>query len=255
MSIILNNDFNIEGNHARISQRKVAEITKVSQPSVSNWIDSLTDRNMAETLVEKGFWGDKLKEFVTYLALDAKRITQEVRNHNIKLLSDASDYGFQMLIDKMAGINIQPVQPQVKEDEVKQFNDILDSIFSNVPIKPELIAGIKLNTAKELAPQFAKYLEPARQLLINNTATDRQLMTVTEIGRKLNPPLSAIAVNKLLIKKGFQVKNLNRKSKKDPAYIPTSMGRDYSDLTLATLQNNADTSQQLRWYDSLMKVI
>jgi hypothetical protein len=96
-------DFRVEGRHARISQEKVANLTTVHQSTVSRWVctnSDITDLNPDTHY----FWGYELKNFVAYLALDAKRISAEVRNHNIKLLSDASDVGFQALIDKMAGI-------------------------------------------------------------------------------------------------------------------------------------------------------
>lgn len=138
------------------------------------------------------------------------------------------------------------------QDPTQKTLQIIDLIFEKVPIKPELVAGLKLNAAKELNPNLANVLEPSRQLLIASTAQEYTLLTPTEIGKRLG--LSAIAVNKKLVELGLQVKNGNRKSQKDCAYLPTTKGSEFSDLTLATGSNNSTTYQQLRWYESILSV-
>ena len=126
----------------------------------------------------------------------------------------------------------------------------LDLIFANVPIKPELVAGLKLNATQTLLPSIATLLEPSRQLLINTTAQEHELLTPTEIGKRLG--LSAIAVNKKLIDMGFQTKN-ERVSRKEPSYLPTEKGKEFSTLTLASGKGKDNsTFQQLRWYDSIV---
>lgn len=123
-------------------------------------------------------------------------------------------------------------------ESTKELIDIasfaIDLVFSNTGIKSELVAGIKLNAIKELAPQVAPQIEAARQLLINSTASEAKLVTVTELGKLLYPPLSAIKTNELLIAKGYQVKNANKKGQKDLTYMPTALGEEYSSKLLAT---------------------
>ena len=142
---------------------------------------------------------------------------------------------------------------QEKELPPDQILGLIDHIFKNVPIRPELVAGVKLNAAKKLAPTAALALEESRQLLITNTAQAHELLTATEIGKELG--LSGQAVNKLLIQKGLQVKNENRKSQKEPAYLPTVQGSEFADLTLATAATNSGTFQQLRWYKSVIAAL
>jgi transcriptional regulator with XRE-family HTH domain len=247
-------DFVIVDNHAKVSQIKVAEITKVNQSTVSRWLctnnlDTGSSSNLAYLS------GYALKEFVTYLVFDAKRISKEVRSHNIKLLSDASDYGFQMLIDKMAGVNTQSViEVQSQELTPDLVANTIDLIFKGVHIKPELIAGVKLNAIQKLNPQLAGIIEDSRQLLIQSSASDNRLMTPTQLGTRLN--LTAQQVNKLLIECGLQVKNENKKSRKEPSYLPTDKGHEFCSFTLATGKNNDSTSyQQLLWYESVLSVI
>lgn len=143
-------------------------------------------------------------------------------------------------------INRQPLP-----DDAKLVSELIDLIFVNVSIKPELISGLKLNAVQKVVPHLAPALEESRQLLIANTAQEFELLTPTEIGKRLG--ISGQAVNKLLCKKGFQVKNEERQSKKEPAYLPIGSGKEFSDLTLSTGTKGDSTSyQQLRWYSSIL---
>jgi KilA-N domain len=133
-------------------------------------------------------------------------------------------------------------------------NLAIDMSFGTLNLKPELISGLKLNATIELVPELAKALEPARQMLINSTAQELELLTVTQIGKQLE--LSAIKVNKLLVEKGLQIKNPRKTSKKDSAYIPAGQGLEFSDLTLATGNGKDNTTyQQLRWYPSVIDLL
>lgn len=133
-------------------------------------------------------------------------------------------------------------------------NLAIDMSFGTLNLKPELVSGLKLNATIELVPELAKALEPARQMLINSTAQELELLTVTQIGKQLN--LSAIKVNKLLVEQGLQAKNPRKTSKKDCAYIPVGQGLEFSDLTLATGTGKDNTTyQQLRWYPSVLDLL
>jgi prophage antirepressor-like protein len=139
-------------------------------------------------------------------------------------------------------------------DSIAFVDQSIDVIFKNVPVKPELVAGLKLNAIQQIAPQQAKFIEDSRQVLINNTAQEFKLLTATEIGEQFG--ISGIAANKLLIQKGYQKKNELRKSRKEPAYLPTDKGSEFSDLTLASGSGKDNTTyQQLRWYESILSVL
>jgi hypothetical protein len=71
----------------------------------------------------------------------------------------------------------------------------------------------------------------AHALLAASTPSEL-LMTPTAIGEKLG--VSARHVNLLLLDIGYQIKNLNKKSKDEPAYLPTEIGQPYASNTLAT---------------------
>ena len=138
-------------------------------------------------------------------------------------------------------------------DAIKQletYSKVIDIISSGVHIDPSLWASVKLDHAKTLMPECSEGFENARQLLINSTANTSALLTVTAVGKQLN--LSGRKVNSLLIDNGYQLKNVERKSKKDPDYIPTELGKPFCRVVQATGKGEYSTYQQLRWYDSIV---
>ena len=131
---------------------------------------------------------------------------------------------------------------------------VIDNIFVGVPLRAELLAGLKLNAAESLVPELIPHLGAARNALINNTAQDQELINVTKLGELMG--LSAVATNKLLVQAGLQIKNPKKRSKKDASYLPTGRGLDFADLTLATgMGKDQTTYQQLRWYPSVVEAL
>ena len=60
----------------------------------------------------------------------------------------------------------------------------------------------------------------------------------------------------MLIDAGLQVKNTNKKSRKDTSYIPTDKGHEFCSFTISTGKEGDTTSyQQLLWYESVLNVI
>ena len=272
-----NNDFVIDGNHARMSFRKAGEITKTADTTVLRWFKNsrgaaLIDDEGTQTPSEQSiqgarvintFDGVQLKAYVSYLALDAKRISKEVRKHNIKLLCDASDYGFQVLIDRMAGLS--PSAPKPQQQAPKEFKpdleltpdliaNTIDLIFKGVNIKPEIVAGVKMNAIKKEYPMLGESVDNSMAILRENTASDIKLMTPRELGRLIG--VSAQEINKRLIAHGLQTKNDAKKSRKDTTYLPTDRGAEFCSYTLSTgSKDDKTTYQQLLWYESVLSVI
>jgi prophage antirepressor-like protein len=89
------------------------------------------------------------------------------------------------------------LKKQSEDRLLLQAIEVIDLIFANVPIKPELVAGLKLNAATSINPALKPHIEPSRQLLIDCTAQEFNLLTATEIGEKIG--LSGQAINKKLI--------------------------------------------------------
>ena len=133
--------------------------------------------------------------------------------------------------------------------------NVIDVAFKDVGINKALIAGCKLNAASKILPPEANAaLDEGRKLLASTTTIPDRLLTATELGKEIG--LSARKVNKLLIEKGLQIKNPDKKSKSSPTYLPTERGSEFCDFTIATGKSGDNTSfQQLKWYPLTLRVI
>jgi|GEM_PF-5824540 len=108
-------DFVIGSNgRARLSQRKVSELLKVSQPAISKLIknDNLNLSETSEHLARYGFDGDNLAALVEYYAFDSKQASPETVEQCRKIYRQAAAKSFQDFIDTLAGISI-PDAPKV----------------------------------------------------------------------------------------------------------------------------------------------
>ena len=179
----------------------------------------------------------------TYLLLRPQKFQQWVFGEVLPAIRETGSYS----TDRQS---IKPDYAAIKE-EYTLASFLITDTFAGVELKPELVAGLKLNAAISIAPRLAPVLAESRQYLITNTAQECELLTVTEIGKRLDG-ISARKVNQMLIDQGFQIKNPNKKSSKDPSYVATNRGSEFSDLTLATGSKGSGTFQQLRWYSSVL---
>lgn len=194
--------------------------------------------------IEQGTWGHKL------VALDFARwlnpsFSVWANTHILTLV----ETGTTSLKNDLSNMYIQ------EKATIDTLSLALDNIFMNLPIDKALVAGVKMNAIQSAVPHLANHIEPARQLLINSTGKEAKLLTVTELGKLMNPQLKAVDVNKLLITKGYQIKNPNKKGQKDLTYLPTDKAKDHCSITLATGSSTHTTYQQLRWYDTILSLI
>ena len=149
-------------------------------------------------------------------------------------------------------IESEPEKPPLTAEEI---SNVYDLVFKETGVDPKLSAGAKLNALTEFDPRLTPLLEPARTILNESTASKEKLFTPTQIGKELR--ISAIKVNKLLIKAGMQKENPDRKnSKKEPTYLPTLEGEEHSIFILATGKRKDNTTYQiLRWYESVITIV
>jgi hypothetical protein len=188
--------------------------------------------------------------------LSEHSICEVLAEYNPTRLQQFAVLGIRTALHQLVGYQSQSSNPNEVGLEilVKLSAVIVDNTFAGVNLKAEILAGLKLNAAESLVPELIPHLKSARQLLINNTATEHQLLTATELGQRLG--ISAQAVNKRLVELGLQTKNPNKKSKKDTSYVASGQGLEFSDLTLATgMGKDSTTYQQLRWYDSVLSMV
>lgn len=106
-----------------------------------------------------------------------------------------------------------------------------------------------------IAPELEQHLTAVQQLIGGSLAVIEQPFYLPgELGSQVSK--SAIAINKMLIIAGLQVKNLNKRSKTEPDYQATNLGEPHSDYLLITghAKDNS-TYQQLKWKASVLAVI
>jgi hypothetical protein len=106
--------------------------------------------------------------------------------------------------------------------------------------KHKAIAGI--------SPGLAKHLEGIQPLLPSAPPED-QTFTPTEIGKMLEPQLSAVKLNKLLEGRGYQ-ENL-RTAKGRVHWVPTGTGKLHCVVTLDS-KANGDPVESVRWKKSII---
>jgi predicted transcriptional regulator len=98
--------FNSDHTHARLSQRGVASLLKVSQSSVSRFVENDAS-NLAldwQTLIEQGFDGDALIEVAAHFA-GSSRMKSETRKHCTEFIKKTAKIGAQLFIDSLAGVD------------------------------------------------------------------------------------------------------------------------------------------------------
>ncbi|QKQ75588.1 BRO family protein [Nostoc sp. TCL240-02] len=143
--------------------------------------------------------------------------------------------------------------PILPTPTAQEISDLFDLTLGGAGLDPKLIAGVKLNAIASYNPVLLEAAEIAKSALA--IPVDKSLVRPTQLGEKLSAQTgekwSAIRVNKLLIEQGFQTPNPD----KNPAYLPTEKGKDYSQLVLDTAKGRDKTIQSLQWHLSVLEAI
>jgi hypothetical protein len=149
-------------------------------------------------------------------------------------------------------IAVSESAPQLQSSKITPAKvDLIRSAMSSVPTS--LVDGFILNRIQYHHPELKADIEAAHSLLAATNSIPEVLLTPTAIGERLG--VSARVINTLLIKNGYQTKN-HGKSKTEPAYLPTELGKRYSSNTLATGKGRDNTSyQHTKWQESIVEVM
>lgn len=116
-----------------------------------------------------------------------------------------------------------------------------------------LVDGFVLNRIGFHKPHLLPDITEAHKLLAATTTIPDVLLTPTLIGKELG--ISAVKVNKLLVSTGYQIKN-EKKSKGSPDYVPTELGKQYAELTMATGDGTDNTTyQHLKWDKRILDIL
>lgn len=196
---------------------------------------ALTSRNLdvinAETPTATGLKTSRL--------LSAETLYDLAFDYNLPLAKKMGAAGANLYMLNLAGYKTKVVDKELEDaadyklKTIKYtlgvFNSLQNSMF-----EPAVLAQLEINAVLKIDPDLKPLLEERKQLLINATATDNKLCTVTELASTLD--ISAVALNKLLIEKGLQTK-IPTTSKTQSKYLPTERGKDYSKFTQSVDSN------------------
>lgn len=188
-------EFIFNGGHARLSIRKAAELMLVDKESIRNVLKRCGELNLdldTEIITTQGFGGGELIEIIGYFAMDAKRITDEVRKHNQKIFKQMAVIGAQTFIDRMAGIQ-EPTPRQASQKFL--LADWREKRESGKLVRHEFTDMVKEYTAQKHPerqyPLYAKYTDLIYSGLFGTTAKNLRQLPVVDgvkiIGRNHLP--------------------------------------------------------------------
>jgi prophage antirepressor-like protein len=147
---------------------------------------------------------------------------------------------------------VKSLQPSIPTPQ--EISDLFDLTLGGAGLDSKLIAGVKLNAIASCNPALAEAAEIAKSAL--SIPIEEGLVRPTQLGEKLEAKTgekwSAIRVNKLLTDLGFQIPNPDGKN---PAYLPTEKGKEYSQLVLDTAKGRDKTVQSLQWHLSVLEAL
>ncbi|MEH1808417.1 BRO-N domain-containing protein [Nostoc sp.] len=143
--------------------------------------------------------------------------------------------------------------PVLSTPTAQEISELFDLTLGGAGLDPRLIAGVKLNAIASYNPALLAATEIAKSALA--IPVDESLVRPTQLGEKLSATTgekwSAIKVNKLLTDQGFQVPNPD----KNPSYLPTEKGKNYSQIVLDTAKGRDKTVQSLQWHLSVLETL
>ncbi len=131
------------------------------------------------------------------------------------------------------------------EELVTKAKSAIDIIFSDV--STELRKGMVIEGVCNVDPSLRPILEPHKPKLL----LDAPLLSPTELGALMDPPLSARAVNKLLCDRNLQQPT----GEKNPAYKLIGSGNEFGKMVADTARGHGKTIQHIRWYESVMDLL
>jgi len=133
--------------------------------------------------------------------------------------------------------------------------DFVTMVLSITELDKNLIAASAANHVAKYYPALRPSAEELKKELV--VKTSEQLLTPTEIGlileQRTGQKYSGRRVNQLLAENGLQTPN---PAGKDPAWLPTPKGSEFSKLLLAAQKGMKDaTRQHLQWFESVVGMI
>lgn len=245
-----NNDFPVNFEDAwqwigysnkQAAKKKLTRNFEEGTDYLSKWMSVPHSNGLTASRTETIFLTvDAFKSLAMMAGTEKGRETRQYFLRCEKELKHSKSTGGMNLLDKPS--------PQLISDAVM-------AVFRPTDVDPKLISGVIANNIAKTYPTLAPAMEEAKKHL--TIETSEQLLTPTEIGLILEQRTgikhSGRRVNQLLAENGLQAPNPNGK---DPAWLPTPKGSEFSKLLLAAQKGVKDaTRQHLQWFESVVGMI
>jgi KilA-N domain len=111
----------------------------------------------------------------------------------------------------------------------------------------EIRGGLKLKAMGKKFPEYQAALESVAPKVL----LESPLLSPTQLGELMDPPLSARAVNKLLCDRNLQKPT----GEKSPVYELIGSGNEFGKMVADTARGHGKTIQHVRWYESVMSLL
>ena len=163
----------------------------------------------------------------------------------------------QVITGKIEQISTPPTQNTLQQsvETARSIKELYQMMFEGSGLDQTLILGATFNAIAKRCPEISEEIEDARKIL-PKAEIESELLIPRDLGKLLEEETgeswSAQRVNKLLIEKELQIKNPEGKN---PDYLPTEKGREYSQLTMETAKGRDKTVQHLKWFESVLEVL
>lgn len=156
-------------------------------------------------------------------------------------------------IRKTGGYSAIPTQKPLPL-AVDSIKDTILAIYGHTNIDQFLLAKTIANEIGKHRPELKALTDSVKQSIPQTELEDRLMLPgkLAEIYEsKTGIKLSSQKINKLLESKGLQFKNPS----KNPSWLPTEEGKQYSKVILDVARGHNKTVQSLQWYPSVIEVI
>lgn len=246
--------------NGNLSIRGVARLAEVQDTAIIRSADFRSTK-LAEKLTALGFGSadlakDGFPPQAVVLTLEYFAYESKVQSLAAKaLFRTFGVIGLMRTLDELAKPSLKPQPMETPVPSVTPIPELLGLVKESLiraGVSAPLAEGVYLNGIAHHYPAIAPQVQEAHQLLAGSTESTL-LLTPGSIGKQLG--ISAIAVNKLLVKFGYQTANKEAK-KGEPNYLPTELGKPYASNTIATGRVGDNSSyQHLKWKQNIVEIL
>lgn len=220
-----------------MSSREIAELTGKEHRNVKRDCETMFSELEIDMLSFEHIYLDSMNRQQTEYLLTRELVQTLITGYNIKLRH--------AVIQRLNELEEQQKPKAVLTQLVIASQPIFEAAFTYAKLFG--LEGNQALLSADKATERHTGFSPMRFMQIELKKEEQTLnLTPTEIGKQLNPPLSAVATNKRLESLGYQ-------EKLGSAWVPTTAGKPYA-VFLDTGKKHSDGTPvtQLKWLSSIL---